>query len=328
MIEISAPDSAQTEIKEVASENNALDYWYSAKNKDGRRTGRILITLEHQQKLMDDLQKIMHKYENWRIVVIPAESTIPKQEETVDKDGAKNGKYSSQTISREALYNQMEKGARLDSNFILLTLLSAIVCSIGLIKDNVSVVIGAMVIAPLLGPNLALAFGTALGDSQLISKALKTNISGLTITLCIAIIIGLIFPVSVNSVELMSRTDVGYDSLALALAAGAAAVLSITTGLSGALVGVMVAVALMPPALAAGLFAGQNMMPQAYGAALLLGANIICVAIASQTVFLFKGIKPRTWYRQQKSKQSVKLNLILWSILLVAVIVLIYLKSN
>jgi uncharacterized membrane protein len=41
------------------------------------------------------------------------------------------------------------------------------VVAIGLLKDNVAVVIGAMVIAPLLGPNLAMALGTALGDTDL-----------------------------------------------------------------------------------------------------------------------------------------------------------------
>ena len=53
--------------------------------------------------------------------------------------------------------------------------------AIGLLKDNVAVVIGAMVIAPLLGPNLAMALGTALGDTDLMWKAFKTGLAGMSL---------------------------------------------------------------------------------------------------------------------------------------------------
>jgi uncharacterized membrane protein len=73
---------------------------------------------------------------------------------------------ASATAIRESLYEEIEKSARLDVNYLALVMLSTVVAAIGLIEDNVAVVIGAMVIAPLLGPNLALALGTALGAGQ------------------------------------------------------------------------------------------------------------------------------------------------------------------
>jgi uncharacterized hydrophobic protein (TIGR00341 family) len=324
IIQISAPDSVHSEIKKVADEKNAVDYWYNAKNRDGRRTTNILVSVENQQELMDELQKKMSNVDNWRLVVVPVEATVPHHEttETTEK------KFTGPSVTREALFNQIQKGAKLDSNFVLFTLLASIVCSIGLIKDNAAVVIGAMVIAPLLGPNLGLAFGAALGDKEFIIQAIKTNITGLLLTFTIAIVTGLLIELPTESHELLSRTDVGFDAIALALAAGSAAVLSLTTGLSSSLVGVMVAAALMPPALAVGLFIGAGHIANAYSACLLLAANIVCISLASQLIFLIKGIKPRTWYHQRQSKQSTTVNIITWLFLLLAVMGLIYLNSQ
>lgn len=57
IVEISAPDTQHAAIKKLAEKHEAIDYWYSAKNKDGRRSTQILVHLNHQQALMDDLQK-------------------------------------------------------------------------------------------------------------------------------------------------------------------------------------------------------------------------------------------------------------------------------
>ena len=131
--------------------------------------------------------------------------------------------------------------------------MSTIVAAIGLLEDNVAVVIGAMVIAPLLGPNIALSFATSLGEGKLLWSALKSNVIGMFVALILSVLIGLLWPLNFDSHELMARTDVGMDGIVLALVSGAAAVLSLTSGLSSALVGVMVAVAILPPTATLGL---------------------------------------------------------------------------
>ena len=75
-----------------------------------------------------------------------------------------------------------------------MVILSTVVASIGLIKDNLAVIIGAMVIAPLLGPNIGLALATTLGDSDLGKKALKTNFTGIFIAFILALGIGHFIP--------------------------------------------------------------------------------------------------------------------------------------
>jgi len=330
ILEISAPDSSKDTLHELAEKHKAIDWWYGAKNKDNRRTTRILVNVHNQQELMDEIQKAMHKEKNWRLVVIPVDACLPKVELEKEEEG--NGKkrktaFQAGTITREELYTKMAKGANLDMNFILLAALSTIVATIGLIQNNVAVVIGAMVIAPFLGPNLALAFGAAVGDKSLIWTSIKTNLAGMGITLVITILIGLLVPTyDLESTEIITRTIVGYDSVILALASGAAAVLSLSSGLSSALVGVMVAVALLPPAATAGLMLGTGLFGAAFGAGLLLLTNIVCVGLSAQVIFLLKGIKPRTWYMRKKSEQSVRLNMIIWGLLLATLIVIMTLR--
>ena len=92
-----------------------------------------------------------------------------------------------------------------------------------LIENNVAVVIGAMVIAPLLGPNLAFGLGTALGDTSLMRKSALTNSVGILFASSLSVIIGMFVLFDVSSPELIARTQGGMDSIALALASGTAA---------------------------------------------------------------------------------------------------------
>lgn len=132
------------------------------------------------------------------------------------------------------------------------------VAAIGIMQNNVPVIIGAMVIAPLLGPNVALSLATTLGDIDLAKRALKANMTGILTVLSFAAVIGYMFKVDPNIPELISRTKVSLGDVILAMAAGSAAALSLTTGVASALIGVMVAVALLPPLVVFGMLIGQG----------------------------------------------------------------------
>ena len=216
-------------LRGIAEQQEILDVWVGQTDEDGRCSTRLLVNPEKQQVVMDALQSVLGKMENSRILVLPVEASLPRVEEKVNEEE----KTSSITRSREELYQNIESGTNLNRNFVMMVIMSTIVAAIGLLEDNVAVVIGAMVIAPLLGPNIALAFATTLGDSKLLWSAFKANITGLLIALTLSAFIGLIWPLNFNSHELIARTDVGMDGIVLALVSGAAAVLSMTTGLSG-----------------------------------------------------------------------------------------------
>ena len=305
LIEVIADEIVTDTVTEIAAKNNAVDFRLAQKNEEGRQAMRILLQDEMVQSALDALQSVVSSYPASRIIVFPVETTLPLPEEARPKKKATS-------TSREALYDTVSKDVKLNSNFIFLVILSTVVAAIGLIENNVAVVIGAMVIAPLLGPNLALGLGTALGDVDLMRKALKTNLVGVSLCISLSILIGLLWPFDINSPELLARTNVGLDSLALALASGAAAALSLTTGLSSVLVGVMVAVALLPPAATFGLMLGHGQYQLATGAVLLLIANVVCLNLATKTVFWFKGISPRTWWQKEKAKRAMRIYILVW----------------
>lgn len=279
----------------------------------------IVVETGQGQGLVDDMQSLLTGTADWRVVVLPVEATLPRPE--VPEKTAEKVKTTS---LREELYAKVNRDCQLNTDFILLTVLSSIVAAIGLNGDSVAIVIAAMVIAPLLGPILAFALAAALGDMSLMAKASKTALSGLVIGFVFALALTLIVPVNLESFELTSRAIIGPEIVVLALASGAAAALSLSTGISSALVGVMVAVALLPPSVASALFLGAGDYDRAMGAALLLGLNVVCAILSAQLVFIYKGIRPRRWASQQKASRARRINIVVWCVLLCLLGVLAY----
>lgn len=315
LIELSFADGDRVQpLLKATLKTEPVDHRLSEPDDRGRRLLRLVFKDGDGQKAIDAIQAIMEDEVDWRLVVLPIEATLPKIDESIDA-----ATKTRRTLAlREELYDDIAKGARLNSDFLLLTALSTLVVVFGLSADNIAAVIGAMVIAPLLGPILAFSFASALGDLPMMGNAARTALSGLAMGLGLSFAIGLIYEPNLASGELMSRTVVGLDAPALALAAGAAAALSIATGLPATLVGVMVAVALLPPAATAGMLAGAGEWTLAGRAALLLAINVVAVNLAALLVYFFKGVRPRTWLERRSAKRSVYVNGAVWLTLIIA----------
>ncbi|MGV8996911.1 MAG: TIGR00341 family protein [Parvibaculaceae bacterium] len=318
MIEVITRNGLADTLEAAAKQFNALEWYRSEVGEDGGQTVHILARAERQQDLIDHLQKCLGATDGWRIVLLPVDAIMPDPEPL-----AENPKAARSAALREELYVEIERGAKLDMTFVLLVLLSTVVAAIGLFNDNVAVIIAAMVIAPLLGPNMALAFGSALGDRQLIVRAVISNLTGIFLAIAGAAVAGLLLPGKYSGPELLSRTTIAYDAIVLALASGAAGAISITTRASNILVGVMVAVALMPPAAATGYMLGTERYDLAAGAGALLAVNIVCINLSAQIVFLAKGIKPRGWLAQADARRATFTSILIWSLLLGVLIAII-----
>ena len=319
VIEITAPAGYADTLVALAEQYDAVEVFAarSADAGEARCIVHLVCETNRVQEFTDAVQKAMGSGDSWRAVMLAVEGTVPAYEP--DK-AERRAAFRAGSASREEIHEEVARNAQLDSTFLVLTVLSAIVAAIGLLNDNVAVIIGAMVIAPLLGPNLAFALGTALGDRDLMFKSMRTNAAGISLTISLGVVIAFLWRQGFDAPELVSRTKVGYDGIALALASGAAAVLSLVAGVSSALVGVMVAVALMPPAVAIGIMLGAGNPEAALGAAVLLGVNVVCVNLAAQTVFVAKRIRPRTWWEKKASAASLRLNFAMWLALLAALV--------
>jgi len=158
------------------------------------------------EAVIDKLQKHFAKSEGFRINIIPVEASIPRSEEEKEKK-----KEAEERVSTEEIYQDLTEVAKISKTYLILVIPAAIVASIGLIKSDVAVIIGSMVIAPLFSPNMALALATTLADSRLAKKAVLTSLAGYATALLIGIIFGMVMKVDLSSPEIASRVDISLN---------------------------------------------------------------------------------------------------------------------
>jgi len=321
MMELTLPDGTGDSLDDVLVDDVA-DIW-RAKLEDGRVEVKLLVTPAKTEAVLDKLENRYGHMDDFRVVLMSVDMALPKS--LADDSQAEDQEVqASRTVSRQELLGKMARDTRVSSTYIIMVVLSVVVASIGLIYDNVAVLIAAMIIAPLLGANMALALATTTGDGQLAANAIRVNGTGVGIGLGLSILLGMLLPGELlQSVEINSRTMVRFADFPLALAAGAAGTLAFTTGVSGTLIGVMVAVALMPPLIVVGMMVGEGDWTRAGGALLLLATNLICLNLAAVLTFWLQGVRPRKWWEASRAKKAMRWALGFWIALLVALIVVV-----
>lgn len=203
----------------------------------------------------------------------------------------------------DALRGRLEEAASHDRQFHLLIVFSCTIATLGLIADSPAVVIGAMLVAPLLGPILALALGSVVGRPQLLGRAAFGLIEGVIVSIVLSTALAwlareLPFDVLVTLPhEAQIRTSPNPLDLGIALAGGAAGAyaLSRIPG-SDAIPGVAIATALMPPLCTIGIGISTGDRGVWGGAGLLFVTNLSAIVFAGIAVFLALGLRPRRWH--------------------------------
>ena len=291
---------------------------------------RVLLEAEKAEPILDLLDKRFGGLEEFRVILLPVEATLPRPPLPEEKPAAGEPQEPAQEtekrrarISREELYHDIEDSARVTKVYLVAVVLSSLVAAIGIVRGNMAVIIGAMVIAPLLGPNVALALGTTLADLALVRRSMITNAIGVAVAFSGAVFLGLLVAVDPSMPEIASRTEVGLSDIALALASGASGAMAFTTGISTAVIGVMVAVALLPPLVACGLLVGAGYWAEAFAAFLLVATNVICVNLSGVVTFLMQGVQPSTWWEADRARRATRRAIGLWLALLAALVMLV-----
>ncbi len=296
---------------------------------DGIAVKRILMPAEGTDEVLGLIEDRHGSDEGFRMIILPVEATTPRppEPEETEQEQAKK-KKESERVSIEEIYQKLSGECACKREFLVMIVIASIVAGLGLVHNDIAVVIGSMVIAPLLGPNMALSMATALGDTGLAKRSGMAIGVGTVVALLFGITMGFVLDVDPSFGELAARADVRHYYILLAFATGVAGSYSLTTGVSQALVGVMVAVALLPPLVATGLFLGAGLWADASGAFLLFLVNIVCVNLAGVVTFVAQGIRPRKWWEAEKAKKGIKSALIMWASLLVLLAALIYIAQR
>lgn len=336
LIEVFLPVEQGERLEERLGKEDVVAHWSDHISPE-QLLVRVLLQVENTEAFLDEIEGKFAGID-FRAVLFPVEATIPRLEPEKKEphpapvaagEEAEKEKPPSPRISREELYQKVNEGIQLTTTYVVLVALSAVVAAVGVAYNNITVVIGAMVIAPLLGPNVALSLATTLGDTDLAWSAAKTNVVGILVALAIAVPLGAILKVNPQVTEIQARLHTQIKDIVLALASGSAGVLSITTVAPAALIGVMVAVALIPPLVTFGLLLGSGHTELSFQALLLFITNVICINLAGVVTLLVQNVRPRTWWEADRAKRAIKVALSCWAVLLlVLVAVILVLQSG
>lgn len=208
---------------------------------------------------------------------------------------------------RAAIYARIRRDARPKTPFFVLITLSAIIAGFGLIVNSPAVVIGAMLVAPLMSPIIGTGLAIVLGDARFLRLALGAVNRGVLLAILVGMLTGLTALSRPFSDEILARTQPNLYDLAIALFSGAAAAYALSfSQAAGALPGVAIAAALVPPlatvgiTLVAGLAAlisgqtadGWEYLEDSLGALLLFTTNLIAISTAASFVFFVLGFRP------------------------------------
>ena len=178
--------------------------------------------------------------------------------------------------SLAALEAGFEREARLDEPFVVLTVASGLIATLGLLADSEAVVIGAMLIAPWILPLRSASFAVIDGRLPLVGRALLTLAVGVAITVALSAGLGWLARLPVLGQEVLRRTTPNLLDLGIALVAGSIATYGrLRQEAVSSIAGTAIAVALVPPVCVLGLLLSIQQWAPARGAALLFAANLL-----------------------------------------------------
>jgi uncharacterized hydrophobic protein (TIGR00341 family) len=300
-LEITVPEGRRQAVLNIL-EDEAIEYVVSDETS-GRGYAAVVrfpLPTRAVEPVLDRLRQAGVS-DDAQVVVIDAETVISEEFTTLRDQYSRGGRRGART-SRQVLRTKAEEFTPPVSIYVVMLLISAVVATSGLLADSPAVVVGSMVIAPLLGPALAASVGIVTGDDAL--KAIGFRYQAVGVATVVVASIGLatlarlagLEPAGVDIVvatELEERVSPNLFSIAVALGAGVAGILSLTRGFSEAIVGVMIAAALIPPAAAVGITAAWGMYGAALGASVLVAVNLLSINLAALTTLWIAGYRPQ-----------------------------------
>ncbi|MGP5174742.1 MULTISPECIES: DUF389 domain-containing protein [Psychrobacter] len=200
--------------------------------------------------------------------------------------------FSNQKVDYPEVRVRIEANALPSKMYFIMNILSAIIASYGLVTNSAAVVIGAMLVAMMLGPITGIALAIIDHRMPLLRKSLITVIVGVSLVVLVGFIVGWLHKDQPLTAEILSRTQPTSMDLMIALAGGTAgAYAMVSPHLSVAVVGVAVATALVPPLAASGILFANGETQLGLGALLLALTNIIAIQFTNALVLWLLGFR-------------------------------------
>jgi uncharacterized hydrophobic protein (TIGR00271 family) len=195
---------------------------------------------------------------------------------------------------RSATRESVATGSAMTASYLAMNAAATLIAGFGLLQNSEAVIIGAMLIAMLFGPIVGIALGLAEGDMRLLGRSLLSEIIGAAWVLLLGYAVGMVSRSLSMGSEILSRTSPSLLDLLIGLVGGIAGGFTyVSKGLTGVIVGVAIATALVPPLASCGILLAHHLPGRAAGAFLLFLANFSAIAIGAMVVFWLSGHRPR-----------------------------------
>ncbi|SFB81057.1 TIGR00341 family protein [Halobiforma haloterrestris] len=298
-----------------ALDDRGIDYVVTDEDSKREYTAVVYFPLPSAavEPVLDELESVGID-EDAYTVVVDAETVVSRQFSAL-REEYEDGDVESDRISRQELQAEADELTPTFGVYTIMTIISAVVATAGLLLDSPAVVVGSMVIAPLIGPALGASVGSVIDDEELFTESVLYQIVGVVLAIAAAAAFAWLVKTTnivppgldIASVgEISERLAPDLLSLAIALGAGIAGIISIATGTSVALVGVMIAAALIPPAAAAGIAIAWGQPSAAIGSTVLVSVNVLSVNLAGLVTLWYVGYRPDDLFSLGETEQRVR----------------------
>lgn len=219
---------------------------------------------------------------------------------------------AQRALTREAVTS----GAAFTGAYVAMNAAAALIAGFGLLENSPAVIIGAMLIAMLYGPIIGIALGLAEASLFLLGRSLVSEVAGAAWVWTIGYAVGAASREIPIGSEILSRTSPNILDLLIALVGGLAGGFTyLLTGLSGVIVGVAIATALVPPLVSCGILLAHHLPGLAAGAFLLFLADFTAIAVGAMITFWLAGHRPAAGDQTPKVLVPRTISLVLFAVL-------------
>ncbi|WP_158213653.1 DUF389 domain-containing protein [Sphingopyxis witflariensis] len=187
-------------------------------------------------------------------------------------------------IDQAAVIAKIRPDGAWSPRFAFMSSMAAGIAILGLLQNSVAVIIGAMLIAPLMGPIMALGFAIATGDFAWMKESVRTLLGGVLLALLLVVIVVTISPIQAVTSEIAARTQPTLFDLGVALFSALAGAYAVVRGREGTIIGVAIATALMPPLAVVGFGLATGQWSIFGGALMLFFTNFMTIALSAAIV--------------------------------------------
>ncbi|WP_255197919.1 TIGR00341 family protein [Halorarius litoreus] len=312
LVQVTIPAGKKETVLSVL-DDEGIDYVLTDETSGRKYTGVVYFPLPTSavEPILGRLREVGlndHAY----TVVLSAETVVSRQFEQLEAEYAAD-EETDDRIAREELKARADDLASTWPTYTVMTAVSAIIATAGLLLDSPATVVGSMVIAPLIGPAMAAAVGSVVDDDELFSRGIRMQVVGMALAVVAAAVFAKAIdllnfipaafdPTSIGQIR--ERLNPDFLSLAVALGSGVAGAVALTTGVSTALVGVMIAVALVPPAATVGIGIAYGDPSMVLSSGILAVVNGLSINLAALLVLWYSGYRPERFFREADARSA------------------------